>query len=126
MKKASKYHLFLAGLNESYNPNRYRAKGSHNHYYVDSPVAGQGSDFVNNFTAIGQWAADGELVTRWCIEKLKAMVASHRDAQQEISEDTEADLLHYLEQAKVKFKELDALVEKASESWEKMVDDHDL
>lgn len=126
MKKASEYDLFLAGINEAYGANRYVAKNQHNHYYVDNPVAGPNSDFVNNFGTIGQWAADGALVTSWCVEKLKRMVAGYRDAQNQISEDTEADLLHYLGQIQVKFKELGDLMENASESWEKMVDDHDL
>lgn len=126
MKKASDYHLFLAGINETYNQNMYVYKGSEEDYYVSKPVVGQNSDFVNNFSAITQWGVDGAVVTEWCIEKLKRLIASKRDAQGEISEDTEADLLQSLEQIKFKFKELNDLVGWATGYWEKMVDDHDL
>jgi hypothetical protein len=128
MKKMTGYELFLAGLNENYGNQTYRGKGPDDHYYVSDPnrgkTSGNGAGFKANFTEIGYFAADGAFIADQCIKDLDRMVAGQRDAQNEISEDLHETLKHELQQAKIKFKELSEIMDRASSAWEQMVDEH--
>jgi hypothetical protein len=124
MKKITGYELFLAGLNENYGNQTYRGKGPDEHYYDRGNTRGNNAGFKANFTEIGYFAADGAFITDLCIRDLDRMVAGQRDAQNEISEDLHETLKHELQQAKIKFKELSDIMNRASSAWEQMVDEH--
>lgn len=125
MKRATDYELMLAGLRESFEGSkRYSAKGPNDRYYVDNPRAAQNAGFIVNFSEIGHYAADGELVADWCIRDIDRLVDGQRDAQNDIPEDLHMEIRQSLEQAKAKFKELHGIMDRAAAAWEKMVDEH--
>jgi len=124
MRKSNEYERYLAGLAESYNPKRYVPKGPDDHYYTQNPRPGFDAGFQDNFSKLVGYIADGGFIAGQCMSDIRRLAAGQRDAQNNVSEDLEEDIVQALQQMKALFRNLEELSQTAQQAWERIVDDH--